>query len=83
VKAFFPLHAALADSATEDDFRVHLIHRRQDTPYLDRFAAANLAPDPQPAENLHVNRMATATTAADNLLTKRLEASKPYRLTIK
>jgi tyrosinase len=83
VKAFFPLHAALADSATEDDFRVHLIHRRQDTPYLDRFAAANLAPDPQPAENLHVNRMATATTVADNLLTKRLETSKPYRLTIK
>ncbi len=83
VKAFFPLHAAIADSATEDDFRVHLIHRRQDTPYLDRFATYNQAADTLPVENLAANRMATATTVADNLLTKRLTPDKPYRLTIK
>lgn len=93
VKAFFPLHEAVAAGATEDDFEVRLIHRAQDTPYLDQFKAYNQGARRQasslaPAEAALAADPAATRRAAfagkDSLAASGLATPRPpYRLSIK
>lgn len=88
VKASFPLPATLADSATEDDFRVHLIHRPQDTPYIKRFAAYNQAADnlrasAYPAEQPQANSLVADSFEVGKAVVRPTALVKPYHVKIK